>query len=155
MGDYTESEWRLFWKEISQFWQISLPSCLAICDAICLIVGTRLPMGRNSSWRQGTNPPAWIYQWSVLYKILDWFPNEFAKLKRARVALFPNCHSSKIFKLVHDGFEFKVFQQWFSRLAKVKQANKKRKYFFSFCWVHFTFIGEHCLSCQAFSTKIK
>ena len=41
-GDYVEKK--------SKFRQIFLPSCSAICDAICLVLYTRLPMGRNSSF---------------------------------------------------------------------------------------------------------
>ena len=40
--------------------------------------------------------------------ILYGSPNEFAKSKRVMVALFLNCHRSKIFKLVYDGFDLKV-----------------------------------------------
>lgn len=99
-GDYTESEWRLFGKEIPQFRHIFLPSCLSICDAICLVIGTRLHMGRNSSWKTRNQPTRMNTSMiSVLYQILDSSPNEFTKSKRARVALFLNCHCSKISNL--------------------------------------------------------
>ena len=65
------------------------------------VIGTRLAGNHPCEYITAICPPS---------------SNEFTKSKWARVSLFRNCHRSKIFKLVRDGSDLKVFQQWSGRL---------------------------------------